>query len=366
MARVTPGVNDLYTWCNNSGDEGKRILSNWVGALEDKTPIDIKKISFGSNKLVYWKCNKGHYWTESVNSRTNQLKGCPVCSGKRIVQGYNDLETWCKENNMEYLISEWVGLDENNNVISINQVSYGMKKRVQWKCKYGHKWCVGILNRTRHRSKCPICVNKGIKGKDDLLTWCKNDAERGQKIINEWTGITESEHIINIDEIKPKSTTILKWKCKYGHEWYTQLAHRTLHKTDCPYCANRSIDIGFNDLESYCIKNNLEYLIDEWVGLSENNETVCIQNFSYGSGKRIWWKCKHKHKWIAAITSRVSGTGCPYCTSKGTSYPEQLIFNTLKQIYPDAINRFKANKCKDNPHGVEYDIFITSIKTCIE
>lgn len=368
MGRVKPGINDLYTWCINKGEKAEHILNEWVGAYENRTKVDVKDISFGSNKIVYWKCSNNHYWLESVNSRTNQLNGCPICSGKRIAKGYNDLETWCKNNNMEHLINEWVGLDDSGNVISIHQVSYGMKKKVKWKCKYGHEWYASILNRTQHNSKCPVCTTGGLKGINDLETWCKNNRVIGDKILMEWTGETDKNEHVSINEIKPKSNTVLKWRCDKGHEWYSSLAHRTLHDTGCPYCSNRKIITGYNDLETYCKnKEDMQHLLKEWVGLDESDNRIKMSEFSYGSGKRVKWKCKHGHIWITSINHRIAHqTGCTYCNSKGTSYPEQLIYWALKQIYPDALNRFKAAKSKEYPQGIEHDIFIPSIKTCIE
>ena len=46
----------------------------------------------GSNKEVGWKCESGHVWTSTVNNRSKG-SGCPVCSGRQVLVGYNDLET---------------------------------------------------------------------------------------------------------------------------------------------------------------------------------------------------------------------------------------------------------------------------------
>ena len=35
-----------------------------------------------------------------------------------------------------------------------------------------------------------------------------------------------------------------------------------------------------------------------------------------GSGKKVWWRCRHGHEWQAIIDNRRSGKSCPYCTGK--------------------------------------------------
>ena len=45
-----------------------------------------------SNKVFWWVCASGHEWQVSPNSRIPH-KGCPYCSGGRILAGYNDLLT---------------------------------------------------------------------------------------------------------------------------------------------------------------------------------------------------------------------------------------------------------------------------------
>ena len=38
---------------------------------------------------------------------------------------------------------------------------------------------------------------------------------------------------------------------------------------------------------------------------------------TYGSKRRVWWKCAHGHEWQAAVYTRTgAGTGCPVCGGK--------------------------------------------------
>lgn len=74
------------------------LISEW----SDKNyPLTLDNITFGSNKIVWWKGSCGHEWQASVKSRSAGEK-CPICSGKRVVEGINDLATLKPE-----LVKEW-------------------------------------------------------------------------------------------------------------------------------------------------------------------------------------------------------------------------------------------------------------------
>jgi len=48
----------------------------------------------GSNKKKWWKCKFGHRWEATIYDRTGRDKtGCPYCSNKKVLAGFNDLKT---------------------------------------------------------------------------------------------------------------------------------------------------------------------------------------------------------------------------------------------------------------------------------
>ncbi len=71
-------------------------------------PLTPDGITFGSNKVVWWKGSCGHEWQTSVKARSKGEK-CPICSGARAVAGINDLSTlkpglaseWSKRNEIK-------------------------------------------------------------------------------------------------------------------------------------------------------------------------------------------------------------------------------------------------------------------------
>ena len=55
-------------------------------------PLRPDQITYGSNKRVWWHGKCGHEWETSVKARTSGER-CPYCSGKRVLIGFNDLQT---------------------------------------------------------------------------------------------------------------------------------------------------------------------------------------------------------------------------------------------------------------------------------
>ena len=49
------------------------------------------------------------------------------------------------------------------------------------------------------------------------------------------------------------------------------------------------------------------------------NGTLTPQDVTPSSGKYVWWTCSKGHEWVANITHRNHGGGCPYCSRKRVS-----------------------------------------------
>ena len=61
------------------------LIPEWS---EKNLPLTPDKITFGSNKRVWWKGACGHEWETSVKARSKGEK-CPICSGARVIEGIN-------------------------------------------------------------------------------------------------------------------------------------------------------------------------------------------------------------------------------------------------------------------------------------
>ena len=74
------------------------LVSEWSNK---NLPLTPDKITYGSNKVVWWKGACGHEWQTSVKARSKG-ENCPICSGARVIEGINDLATLKPE-----LADEW-------------------------------------------------------------------------------------------------------------------------------------------------------------------------------------------------------------------------------------------------------------------
>ena len=145
------------------------------------------------------------------------------------------------------------------------------------------------------------------------------------------------------------------WICPEGHKWVTSIYHRTQRSTNCPYCSNKKVLPGYNDLQSQHPE-----LMSEW---DFEANTIDPSAVAVKSNKSAAWVCPKGHRYAKRICIRVSGSGCPICAhARRTSFPEQCFFYYTKKVFPDAINSYK--EIFDN--GMELDIYIPSIKTGIE
>ncbi len=115
---------------------------------------DTSKYVESSHRIFGWKCQFGHKWNARIFSRTVNKLGCPVCAGKQILIGFNDLNT------THPLISEEAdGWDPKT-------VSKGHSTKVKWKCKEGHKWSARPATRTAGFG-CPTCSKSGFDPNSD-------------------------------------------------------------------------------------------------------------------------------------------------------------------------------------------------------
>ena len=126
-------------------------------------------ISYGTNLKVWWLCPNGHTYDSNVSARTGKNYGCPICSGRRRLVGFNDLTT-----THPHLLEEW---DYEKNIKSPTEYSKGSEDKVFWKCKEGHSYQASIYSRAQLNSSCPECYKiygrKKIKpGINDIATTC--------------------------------------------------------------------------------------------------------------------------------------------------------------------------------------------------
>ena len=203
------GENDLKTVNPTLANEWDYEKNNGL------TPMDVLP---NSNKKVWWKCSNEHKWQASVVNRTKG-NGCPYCAGKKVLSGYNDLQTVNPT-----LAKEWNY--EKNNGLTPADVMPNSDKKVWWKCGQGHEWQVTIGTRNRG-SGCPYCAGKkGLKGYNDLQTI-------NPTLAKEWNH--EKNGNLSPENFTASSGKKVWWKCSKGHEWQATIHNRNKQR-GCPIC----------------------------------------------------------------------------------------------------------------------------------
>jgi hypothetical protein len=274
--KVLAGFNDLAT----THPEIAKQADGW----------DPRTISKGSNKKLRWKCINNHVWTATTNSRTSGI-GCPICSNQQVLAGYNDLATTHPE-----IAAQADGWDP-------AAVTRGHKSKRSWVCELGHKWESTVSGRTGKGSGCPICSNQLVHaGYNDLATVNPTLASQADG----WDPQT----------VSPNARATLAWKCDKGHKWKSAV-HSRASGIGCPYCSNKKVLAGYNDLAS--THPELAAEADGWDPTK----------LSFGIGKKVKWICSFNHSWEASPNTRTK-SGCPVCAGRVVVQG----FNDLESINP--------------------------------
>ena len=253
-----------------------------------------KSVFFGSGKKVWWTCPNGHEYIAAVAERYNG-SNCPYCSSQKVLTGYNDLTS-----KYPNIAREWNY--EKNKDLQPENVPYGSGKEVWWICQNGHEWKDRIVDRIKRNTSCPYCGGyRIIFGSNDLET-------TNPELVKEWD-YTKNKGTLP-KNFKAGSNKKVWWICSKGHTFEMSIYNRAKRKTGCPYCSNRKILIGYNDLET----TNPE-LVKEWD--YAKNDNLKPSDVVNGSGKKVWWICsKCNFEWMTSVAKRNKGTGCPQCKKK--------------------------------------------------
>lgn len=141
------------------------LASEWHPTLNgDLTPYDVSCVT---DKDVWWKCEKGHEWHDTVAHRNSiEKRKCPYCFGRYPSEEYNLLVI-----NPE-LCKDW---DYERNDKTPEKYNPYNNEYVWWKCsECNYKWFAQISSRSKENgSGCPECSkSKGEKRINNVLISC--------------------------------------------------------------------------------------------------------------------------------------------------------------------------------------------------
>lgn len=375
--------------CNSGQVFGVSFADRFPNLVKELHPtknqdFSPNKVSPKSNKKVWWFCDSGHEWDESIKNRANGW-GCPYCSGKRV-SNENCLATKNPD-----LANEWNHL--RNGDLTPEDVTWSSGKAVWWKCSRGHEWEATISNRARGTG-CPKCAPNTSHNEITLLCELRSIFEEVQwhkKIDGKEADIFISDYRIAVEYDgyhwhKDKTELDLQKTQTFSNLGITTFRVReeglpALSKRDITHVAKErnfklvenvlismlaNLDItdqhrlkiesylqGKKFINSQMYRKMISYLpgpqpensllelfpeiAREWD--TEKNSPLDPSMFSSRSSNKIWWKCNKGHSWQAAISSRTGGTGCPVCAGK---YPTSDY--NLAAAYPDIAKQWHSTK----------------------
>lgn len=379
--RPIVGVNDLKTI-------NPALAKEWNYNRNVKKPTDFMP---NSGKKVWWICSKGHEWEATIDSRSRG-NGCKYCAGQAVISGENDLKTLYPR-----IADEWDY--ELNAPLLPNQIMPGSGKKVWWKCRNGHSWCISPNNRTSQYSNCPFCsAERGTSFPEQAIYFyvSKIVPAINRYIIDgmeidvylpdlklgiEYDGIyfhdsksaIERERRKNAlckDEgirlVRIKETRVFKENKKdvfYRKIGKNQITIEIVIDWILDIIASygiltNTIDINIrrDDIEIYnkYISSEKEKsvavhnpeLLKEWD--YDKNGKIMPTAISYGSKIRVWWICPLNHSYKAPVSNRTNvnmPTACPICAG------QKILsgYNDLATKRPDLMREWNFELNELNP-----------------
>lgn len=211
--QIVHGVNDLETRFPD-------VARDWHPDNERLS----HEVAPNSNRRVKWRCMFGHEWVQSPNIRVSQGTGCPMCSGRVVVSGVNDLAT-----THPVLAGELI--EEHRSLAS--SVSAGSARKLTWLCRGGHVWDAALFIRKKGVG-CPYCAgNRVVPGESDVGTRYPEVAacmqQGGDRLLS------------------PSSTIVVSWRCvECFREYRSSVRHRVRRwrnsgSLQCRECAAVSV-----------------------------------------------------------------------------------------------------------------------------
>ena len=268
----------------------QRELDDWH--VEKNNGVDPLTVSRGANKVYWWQSQScKHEFDMSPKEKANAA-GCPICNGKRVLVGFNDLPTV-----FPVVAGRWHPT-----------LNYGRKPEeftafshfeATWVCpKFKHPYISEIASQTSQGAGCNICAGKFVlAGFNDLAT-------KYVEVAKQWH---PTKNTCRADEVFPNESKVERWWYSQdcGHEWPSPIVRRTSSGTGCLVCANYYIVSGINDMAT----TDPDITAQLHPTKNKNFDPTKV---SIGYNEPLIWLCKDNHDWPAlAYTRRTNG--CPYC-----------------------------------------------------
>lgn len=185
--------------------------------------------------------------------------------------------------------------------------------------------------------------------RETLREYCLR-AEKTQ-LLSEWDAARNGD--LTPDTVTASSGKRVWWRCAKGHTWQAAVYARTKQNAGCPYCSNRLVWQGYNDLASQAPE-----IAAQWyqpMNGEKTPETVLVS-----SHYKAWWRCPLGHIWRTQVLVRTTkGCGCPLCAGQ-----EKIAYHLER--FPLQIEQKQGEKGMEIPEildQIDEIVYISDLET---
>ncbi len=315
---IVTGINDLATTHPN-------IAKEWHPTKNGN--LSVTKITYGSNKKVWWLCPQGHEYQATIGHRTSENgTGCPICnSGRQTSFAEQAVYYYVKKlypDAINRYTADFLGRMELD--IFIPSINYAIEYD-------GEAWHKGDTKLKREEKKYKICRKRNIKlirlrEEEAPMTafiadyqWCRKDLYKPENL----------EFII---------TELLR-HINFSNTWLMV----------CPVDVN--IERDKQEILKYKNKLNQDSLQDKFPKIAKEwhptkNGNLEPSMFKAGTDHKVWWLCPTcGNEYEAAINKRATKnkpTGCPKCGLRKAALSKSRKVNMIDISTNEIIRTFDS------------------------
>ncbi|MGH9552115.1 MAG: zinc-ribbon domain-containing protein, partial [Terriglobales bacterium] len=242
-----------------------------------------------SDLLAFWTCSNGHAFRMRVSARTaaSESLGCPRC---------------CRDNKVDLATIAEAAVR-----FELSDLNSGFDRRalpesypVFWRCpQSGHLSYESLAQLRQREWQCSIC-----------------SSEESKRCLADYPALVEQ--LVRLDgkiqdpsKIPAGSHKEATWKCDLGpdHTWIAPVYKRTIHSSECPFCANKQVSLT-NSLANF--PEIIKELHPAKNGTLPANAVIAFSRRVY------WWQCSVcRYEWQREVYLRTQrGSRCPRCKGK--------------------------------------------------
>ena len=246
---------------------------------------------------LLWQCYKLHQWEATPYHIKNRKSWCPLCAKNAKL----DIET-CRD-----LATERDGK-------CLSESYTNNQTKLKWQCISKHTW-EASLSSIKGGQWCPDCSGSRKASVDSIKDIIKNKG--GEYLSHNGNNARDRFEV----------------KCDQDHIW-NPTKSALLNGNWCPHCAK-------------CARHDISFLRKT---AKERGGKLLSSKYTNNRDK-LDWRCAEGHEWNSRVSSILTGTWCPSCSSGlgeriTREFFEQIFNHSFPKSYPQWLVNGKGNRCE--------------------